>query len=250
MTSELNGNWIKINRSILNWEWRSSPNHYSVFCYCLERANFKDQHFKGILIKSGSFPTSHAEISLKTGLSTRQVRYVLDDLKKSGEIVTKSSRQGTVITIKNWKSYQIGVTKKSEELSQLSSGKRQENVRKVSTIKKVKKVKNEKNEKALQVFDLFKTKCNKKGTMTDPKLKLLLKVLDQYTFEDCKLVLNWVKQNWTNDPFWKSKMTVKTIFALKNFDNYLEQATNHEPEASESLFSELKELSEKEAPEW
>lgn len=132
--------WIKHSRGFLNWEWRSSPVHYSVFGYCLERANFVDQKFKGRVIKAGSFPTSHAEIAQKTGVTPRQARGALADLKRTGEIVTKSSRQGTVITVKNWNIYQSNGSQTVTQTADNQAVKCQENVRKMSTIKKVKKV--------------------------------------------------------------------------------------------------------------
>lgn len=126
------------HRKTQDWEWRTSPNHFSIFMYCLERANFKDQKFKGKLVKRGSFLTSHEQISEKTGVKKRSVRSVLNDLKKSGEIVTKSSRQGTEIIVKNWEQYNSHVTKDvTKDVTKAVALK--------STIKKEKKEKKENN---------------------------------------------------------------------------------------------------------
>lgn len=143
--------WIKVDRGILDWEWRSSPNHYTVFGYCLERANFTDQNFKGRVMPAGSFPTSHAEIAQKTGVTPRQVRSVLADLKKSGELVTKSSRQGTIITVVKWKKYQAGVMESVTKTGSNLSGTCQENVNEMSTIKKERKKEGKKERNTLVV---------------------------------------------------------------------------------------------------
>ena len=94
--------WIKWYRSMSNWEWRNSPNHYSVFGYCLENASHKEIKYRGAVLQPGSFVTSYELISANTGLTTRQIRTVLKDLISTNELTKTSNRKGTIISITNW----------------------------------------------------------------------------------------------------------------------------------------------------
>lgn len=100
------GNYIKIDRKILNWEWWSDINTQRLFFYMLLEANWKDGNFKGVAVPRGSFVSSISKLSDKTNLTVDEVRTALKHLKSTNEITSKSHSKFTVFTVKNYCVYQ------------------------------------------------------------------------------------------------------------------------------------------------
>ena len=82
------GNFIKIDRKILKWEWWSDINTFRLFFYMLVSAYWKDGNYKGVEIKRGSFPSSISELSRETNLSAMEIRTALKHLQSTGEVTT------------------------------------------------------------------------------------------------------------------------------------------------------------------
>ena len=82
------GNFIKIDRKILKWEWWSDINTFRLFFYMLVSAYWKDGNYKGVDIKRGSFPSSISELSRETNLSAMEIRTALKHLQSTGEVTT------------------------------------------------------------------------------------------------------------------------------------------------------------------
>ena len=119
------GNFIKIDRKILKWEWWSDINTFRLFFYMLVSAYWKDGNYKGVEIKRGSFPSSISELSRETNLSTMEIRTALKHLQSTGEVTTnqqatnkqdntnltsnltsKKTNKFTVFTVVNYDLYQ------------------------------------------------------------------------------------------------------------------------------------------------
>jgi len=98
--------WFKLWRKIDDWQWRQSPNHVSVFLFCLTRACYQESSFKHYSLCAGSLATSYLSISEKTGLSIKQVRKVIKDLKRTGEILHIGKSDCSIITVKKWGTHQ------------------------------------------------------------------------------------------------------------------------------------------------
>ena len=91
------GNFIKIDRKILKWEWWSDINTFRLFFYMIVSAYWKDGNYKGVEIKRGSFPSSISELSRETNLSVMEIRTALNHLKSTGEVTTNqqaTNKQG------------------------------------------------------------------------------------------------------------------------------------------------------------
>ena len=119
------GNFIKIDRKILKWEWWSDINTFRLFFYMLVSAYWKDGNYKGVEIKRGSFPSSISELSRETNLSVMEIRTALKHLQSTGEVTTnqqatnkqdntnltsnltsKKTNKFTVFTVVNYDLYQ------------------------------------------------------------------------------------------------------------------------------------------------
>jgi hypothetical protein len=129
--------WIKLHRKIANWQWASSPNHMTLFMQLLLRANHKETKWRMETIKSGQLLTGRKQLMEWTGLTERQIRKCLDDMELTGEIVRKRSAKYSIISIRNWETYQGD--------DRETSGKRPANVQQTSTSKNDNNANNEKN---------------------------------------------------------------------------------------------------------
>jgi len=81
----MNHGWIKLHRSLLDWEWYDDVNVTRLFLHCLFKANHKDKKYRGSVVKRGTFLTGRDLLAVETGLSVRQVRTSLSKLKSTNE---------------------------------------------------------------------------------------------------------------------------------------------------------------------
>ncbi len=95
--------FIKLFRTILDWEWFCDVNACHLFIYCLLKANFQDKVWRGKKIERGTFITSYNTISEETGLSRQNIKTALKKLTKL--ITHKSTNRNTIISIKNYDNY-------------------------------------------------------------------------------------------------------------------------------------------------
>lgn len=100
------GNYIKINRSILEWEWYKNINTKILFLHMLLKANWKDYKFEGKEINRGSFVSSISNLAFETSLTEREIRTAISHLKTTGEVTSKGHNKYTVFTVVKYNLYQ------------------------------------------------------------------------------------------------------------------------------------------------
>ena len=83
--------WVKLHRSLFDWEWYDDIETFRLFIHCLLKANHKDANWRGKEIRKGSFITSYNKLSKETGLSIKVVRNRLKKLEKSCLLYTSPS---------------------------------------------------------------------------------------------------------------------------------------------------------------
>lgn len=110
--------WIKMYRSILEWDWWSDHNVTRLFLYFLVKANSVDKKWRGVEIKRGSFVTGLTQISEETGLSIQQIRTAIEKLKSTGEITDESTSQYRIVTICNYDKYQCNQNTNQQAIQQ------------------------------------------------------------------------------------------------------------------------------------
>lgn len=131
--------WIKIHRSILNWEWWDDHNTTRLFLYCLLEANHEDKKWHGENIERGTFITSLSHLSQNTGLSTQQIRTSLERLISTNEITKKTTNKLTKITICKYDIYQ-DVQQAEQQAEQQAI--QQTNNKQITTTKEYKNIRN------------------------------------------------------------------------------------------------------------
>ncbi len=98
--------FIKLDRKLLNWEWKDDPNMVALWIEILLQANYSESRWHGKVYEKGSFPTSLEKLSKATGLTVNQVRTCLNKLKSTNEITSETTNQGTKIIVVKWAEYQ------------------------------------------------------------------------------------------------------------------------------------------------
>lgn len=102
----MEGSWLKLYRKLTEWEWYTDSHMVHLFLHLLISANSCDKKWHGIVIKRGELVTSFASISESTGMSIQTIRTCIKKLCKTGEIVYKTNKHFTFITICKFDSYQ------------------------------------------------------------------------------------------------------------------------------------------------
>lgn len=100
------GNYIKIDRKILDWEWYKNEHTKNVFFHCLLKANWSDGKFQGKIIPRGSFVSSIGNIASDLDLTVDEVRTAISHLLKTGELTKQTTNRFTVFTVSNYELYQ------------------------------------------------------------------------------------------------------------------------------------------------
>jgi len=140
----MDNGFIKLHRKLIEWEWFTDQKTFSVFMYLLLSANHADGAWQGNVVKRGQLITGRKSIAKATGLTERQVRTSLANLKKTGETTSKSTNRFTVVTICNYNKYQI----KENKNDQQTANKRPTSDQQTTTNKNEKNEKKDKHEEA------------------------------------------------------------------------------------------------------
>lgn len=101
----MNG-FIKLHRSMLEWEWYTDPITMRVFIHLLLNASFKESRFMGMEVHPGQVITGRKALAEQLNISEQNVRTALNRLKSTNEITIKSTKHFSVVTIEKWAFYQ------------------------------------------------------------------------------------------------------------------------------------------------
>ena len=142
--------WIKLHRKSLDSTAFKRPIVWKVWCWCLLKATHKREGipFKGVdmEIKPGEFVTGRDKACLALNLTPQKYRTALEYLKTTNRITIKTNNKFTVISVKNWESYQFEESS-NQQTNQPITNQQPTNNQPITTYKKDKKEKNEKTDK-------------------------------------------------------------------------------------------------------
>ena len=110
----MNG-YIKIDRGIMDWEWWDDDKVLKLWLTILLLANWEDKKWHGKEIPRGSFWTSIESLSEASGLSTQEVRTALCKLISTGEVTSKATNQGRLITVVKYGVFQDDTSKSNKQ---------------------------------------------------------------------------------------------------------------------------------------
>ncbi len=139
----MTGGFVKIERSIINWEWYTDIKTFKLFIHLLLKANFVDAAFCGITVSRGQLVSSISSLASETGLSNQEVRTAIQHLKNSGELTSQPQGKYTLFTVINYESYQTD----NKEPTEFQQGFNIESTSHQQQYKNNKNNKNDKNDK-------------------------------------------------------------------------------------------------------
>lgn len=147
----LESGYIKLYRSLLNWEWYDDINTKTVFLHLLLTVNIAKRQWHGISVPCGGRVSSYAVLAEETKLTERQVRTAIKHLETTGEVTRYKYPNFTVFAINNYDKYQLltdETTGQRQGNDKVATGQRQQN----------KKIEEDKEDNYLSFLDAEKEK--------------------------------------------------------------------------------------------
>lgn len=100
------GGYIKIHRSMLDWEWYGDDRCVRLLLHLHLKVNHQAGKWKGQEVLPGQLVTSSAALAEQLGWSRSAINRTLDKLKSCAEVDTKSDSKRTLVTLLKWDKFQ------------------------------------------------------------------------------------------------------------------------------------------------
>ena len=142
--------WIKLHRTLADWQWASDPNTFCLFVHLLLMAQHSPSKWRGETIMPGQLLTGRKKLAEATGLSEQNIRTSLNRLKSTSELTIKKTNKYSIISITNWDKYQTANQQANQQLTS--------NQPATNHIQECKKEKNENIEPAVRAFEVVAKK--------------------------------------------------------------------------------------------
>lgn len=98
----MNG-WIKVDRSVLDWEWYTDLNTFKLWMHINLTCNIVPQkRMLGYTLNPGQVITTLPRLAAESGLTLQEVRTALKHLESSGDITQKVTNKFRLITLEKW----------------------------------------------------------------------------------------------------------------------------------------------------
>lgn len=157
--------FIKLDRSITDWQWYTDGNTMRVFIHLMLKANIRKSGFAGTVLQPGEAAISYSKIADSLNLSIQQVRTAIEHLKSTGEIAVRKHRNITVYKIINFESYQG--SKQSENISSTAGQQHPNNIRNKEYLINIYNGCNDENEKT-RLKEAFEEYCEMRKQIGRP----------------------------------------------------------------------------------
>ena len=143
----MNEGFVKLFRSLEEWEWYKDQNTKDLFIHLLIKASWKESKYYGYDVPKGSIVTGIHALSESLGISEQSIRTSLKHLKSTGEITIKSTNKFSIVTITNWEKFQ-GFSEEltSQSTSKLTSNQQTTN-NQLTTYKEIKNIRSKEEKK-------------------------------------------------------------------------------------------------------
>ncbi len=234
--------YIKLHRRMMEWQWYSDTKTKIVFIHLLLSATHKETTYRKVTLKPGQVATSIRRISEETGLTIKQVRGALDNLKWSGEVASKRANKFSVITIEKWGMYQCGEQEEGKQNGE-QMGKKTGNQRANAKNKNVKNINN------IYIYTAVIDHLNEttgrdfKSTTTATKSKIDARLNEGFVLDDFIAVIDKKAAQWRDDPKMSKYLRPETLFGNK-FEGYLNETEVSPRTSSQDVPDWEKELME------
>jgi hypothetical protein len=258
----LTGGYIKLFRSLVNWEWYEDINVKTLFIHLLLTVNYEPKQWQGISIEKGQRITSVDNLAKETKLSTMQIRGCLAKLERTGEISIKTTNKFTLITVENYTKFQGEEIENNKRIT----NEQQTNNKRITTMEESNKninkninniysvldnyTSNDELRQALKDFLEMRKKLKK--PITDRAFNMLLSELNKLAATDdlkVKLLDQSILHNWQTVYPLKVDKQDKPTAKPNKFHNIIEHDRKTESEMEElaqrRMQQKLKEIQER-----
>lgn len=223
---EKKGDFIKLFRKFLDWEWYDSPNEKLVFLHILLKANWKDRRYRGVLVERGQLMISIADLARELGLTVQNVRSAVKNLKKTNEVTSYTEAKTTVFTVINYDAYQLPnkmVTNDQQDGNKCLTSIQQDGNKEVTSDQHIEEEREEykereerNNKKEIILFEDFwnlyghkvgsKSKCEKKWDSLSNKVrKTIMEHVPIYKSNNPEVKYRKHPQTYLNQKVWESE---------------------------------------------
>jgi len=114
----VNQGYIRLWRKSLDAGWIKNHKLWAFWSYCLMKASWKEYDaivgLQRVHLMPGQFIFGRKKATEETGLTEREIRTIIDFLKKCGNVTIKTTNKFSIITIVNWPIYQGGETENDQ----------------------------------------------------------------------------------------------------------------------------------------
>jgi len=190
--------FVKLYRSLHDWEWYTEPNAMRLFIHFLTTVNYKEKNWQGRIIMPGQTVTSRTKLANELKLSEQEIRTALTRLKSTSNITIEATSKYSLVTVCNWEFYQSREDESTSESTSESTNEQPAINQQSTTTKEYKN--NKKEEKEINkhidypqmLFDFYLTLgLMKHKAFTSAMRDAISKAMkdNKYTIEDCKLLL-------------------------------------------------------------
>lgn len=211
--------WIKLHRKLIDNPIFDNPNLLRVWLWCLLKASHEHhQQMVGLQVvdlEPGQFVTGRFKGSDELKINPSTFYKYLKTLEKLEMINLKSNNKMTIVTIENWRKYQV----EDKEVYQ-------QNNNKITTKEQQNNTnKNDKNDKNIYkyIVEYLNRKCNKNFKPTTKKTKSLInaRIKEGFSLDDFKKVIDIKCSQWLGTEMEKY-LRPETLFGTK-FESYLNE---------------------------
>jgi len=138
--------WIKLHRSLIDWEWYDDKNATRLLIHLLISVNHEPKRWKGVTIPAGSMALSWESLSENCKLSVKQCRVAMSKLEESGEVARTRTNKYQVVSLVKWEKLQSNEVTEGRQKDRQRADKGQTKGRQRATTKEVKNSKKYKKE--------------------------------------------------------------------------------------------------------
>jgi hypothetical protein len=164
--------WVKIRRSLLEWEWYDDHNATRLLLHLILSVNYEEKKWKGLTISPGSMVLSWDTLSRSVGLTVQQTRTAMGKLIKSEEVTKTSTNRFQVVRLTKWEKMQLDDTFSNKLHNKQITIKQQSDNKQVTTTKESKEYKELKETiPAYDEFFNYALSKNKKVNQAALKMK-------------------------------------------------------------------------------
>lgn len=223
--------YVRLYRSLLNWEWYTDSNTKDVFIHLILTANYEPKKWRGKTIERGQRVASYASLASELKLSVKSVRTALNHLKSTGEVAILSNHEYSIITIKNYDLYQQVASEPTNDrpsIDQPSTNDRPQLKKDKESNNDKKVIKRDKRKFTPPTFDDVSTYCKERNSSVDPK-----KFFDYFNAG------NWIDSKGNPVRNWKQKII--TWEGRKPKSGYSDRLKEREPHGMGMSQSDLDE---------